>query len=466
MITPPAPPAVIGGRYRVLSTLGRGGFGVVYLVEHVNTGDRLALKVLYGAASRDPTSLERFKREARASAKVRSDNVVKIVDADAAPELDGAPYLVMELLDGQDLEHLVEARGALPASEVVQLLAQAARALDKAHALGIVHRDLKPENLFLHRREDGTQILKVLDFGIAKSLADGAGDLRTAGMTGTGAVLGTPLFMAPEQARGLVGSISAATDVWAIGLIAYRMLTGGIYWSAETLADLLVQIVAADMAPPSSRSERLPAAFDEWFFRSCNREPSRRFASVGEQVVALAAALGVARPQITVSDAPAAAALSPSVSSSGIGATGVALTHTAPPPPTARSRRALGVVLALGALVVASATAFQFLQHNAPRPANSAGRPSQQVEPTASSGAARVRPSASAPTVSSELPPPTSSAIPPTSADKRPHKPPPSSLAAHTAERVPAPPLTHPAEQPRPPTPRPPGPTRFDPEAP
>ncbi|MDB4997164.1 MAG: Serine/threonine protein kinase PrkC, regulator of stationary phase, partial [Myxococcaceae bacterium] len=138
---------IIASRYRVLKELGRGAMGVVYLVEHAHTGDQLALKLLIGHAGCNPDAVARFKREARASARIKSENVVKVVDADVAPELGGAPFLVMELLNGSDLEKHLAQRGRLSFEEVVTYLGQAGRALDRSHAAGIVHRDLKPENI-------------------------------------------------------------------------------------------------------------------------------------------------------------------------------------------------------------------------------------------------------------------------------------------------------------------------------
>ena len=160
-------PALIGGKYRPLGVIGEGAMGIVYSVEHTQTGEQLALKVMtaHHGATRD--AIERFKREARASAKIKSEHVVRIIDADVAPELDRAPYLVMDLLDGTDLEK-ASGEQALAASLVVDWLRQIARVLDKAHRLGITHRDLKPENLFLTHREDGSALIKILDFGIAK----------------------------------------------------------------------------------------------------------------------------------------------------------------------------------------------------------------------------------------------------------------------------------------------------------
>jgi serine/threonine protein kinase len=288
----PPPPTLIAGRYRVLRELGRGGMGIVYEVEHVHTGDRRALKVLLMKEGQDPGALERFKREARASARIKSDYVVAIVDADVAPELGGAPFLVMELLNGTDLYRELAARGRIPADEAIIYLRQAARALDKSHAIGIVHRDLKPENLFLHVREDGTTILKILDFGISKIVGgDPAGDLAGAGLTRTGAVMGTPLYMSPEQARGRVSEIGPATDVWALGLIAIQLLSGQVYWRVNTVGELMAHILAEPLYSPSERWPWLSTDIDAWFARSCAREPRDRFQSVGEQIAALEVAL-------------------------------------------------------------------------------------------------------------------------------------------------------------------------------
>jgi serine/threonine-protein kinase len=295
----PDPPSMIGGRYRVIRELGRGGMGAVYLVEHVHTGEQLALKVLLGQEALHPEAVERFKREARAPAKIRSDHVVRVSDADVAPELNGAPFMVMEALNGKDLGDVLLARGAIPPPEVAWILQQIAPTLDKAHGLGIVHRDLKPENLFLHSRDDGTKIVKLLDFGISKVIEKG-GDIATAGLTKTGAVMGTPLFMAPEQARG-VTNIGPASDIWSLGLVTLRLLSNDIYWEADTLADLLVKILVEPMPPPSIRHPKLPVNIDAWFARACARDPASRFPSVGEQVRAFTAIVGGERPALGTS---------------------------------------------------------------------------------------------------------------------------------------------------------------------
>ncbi|UQA61025.1 serine/threonine protein kinase [Polyangium aurulentum] len=286
------PGMVIAGRYRVVKQLGEGGVGAVFVVQHIHTDERLALKVLQDETMHDPTTIERFRAEARAPARIDSDHIVRVTDADVAPELGGAPYLVMELLKGRDLGAEITARGRLHPKEVLLYLRQTARALDKAHALGIVHRDLKPENIFLTVREDGLPQVKLLDFGIAK-LTGAAADIGAKSKTKTGAVFGTPLYMAPEQARSQAQNIGPHTDVWALGLITTKLLTGADYWQAETMSDLIVQIIVDPIPLPSQKGSPFGGAFDAWFMRCCARDHTQRFRTASEAVTELARALGI-----------------------------------------------------------------------------------------------------------------------------------------------------------------------------
>ncbi|HVU04587.1 MAG TPA: serine/threonine-protein kinase [Polyangiaceae bacterium] len=286
-------PRLVGGKYRPLRVLGRGGMSTVYEVEHVLTRDHLALKVLKGTkGTLDAVSWARFKREARMSALMKNEHVVRVLDADTAAELDGAPFLVMDLLDGADLSTTVGKTPQAP-ERVVDWLRQAARALDLAHAHGIVHRDLKPANLFLANTADGGTLVKVLDFGVASipQFEDGQG-------TATGAFVGTPLFMAPEQASG--AEVGPPADIWAIGISAFRMLSGEDYWVASTVSLLLAKIVYEEPVAPSQRGFSLGAEFDAWFLKSCARRPDARWRTVGEQVEALAEALGLPKRAVWV----------------------------------------------------------------------------------------------------------------------------------------------------------------------
>ena len=281
------PGFVVGGRYQVQRLLGHGGMGAVYGVRHVNTGEMLALKLLHPALAQNAQAVERFRMEARAPVRINSEHVVRVVDADVSPELN-VPFLVMEQLKGRDLGTELKRRGALPAGEVVLYLQQVARALDKAHSLGIVHRDMKPANLFLTFREDGSPCVKILDFGIAK-LADGA----SVELTQDGAIFGTPWFMSPEQARGHATKVGPPADRWALGLIAFRLLTGRNYWNSNTIAPLIGEIVYEPMVPPSQIAPHLGPRFDAWFARACHRDADQRYQGAAMMITELADALGV-----------------------------------------------------------------------------------------------------------------------------------------------------------------------------
>jgi serine/threonine-protein kinase len=295
-------PPLIAGRYRPVKKLGEGNMGFIFEVEHERTGERLALKLMRTHAFAGAALLERFKREARASARIKSDHVVRVTDADAAPELGGALFLVMELLDGMDLDKAASGPLESP-SVVVEWLRQTALGLDKAHQLGIVHRDLKPENLFLTYNERGEPRVKILDFGIAKTLEDAPGT------TQSGQLLGTPLFMSPEQAR-TTDEVGPAADRYALGLIAYKLLTGIDYWEpSPNVAGVIAQILYHPMVPPSQRGADFGPDFDAWFARACHRDPKHRFGTAIDLVETLGRSLGLrvsvgALPAVTFGKPP------------------------------------------------------------------------------------------------------------------------------------------------------------------
>ncbi len=258
-------PEIIGGKYRPSRILGSGSTGTVYSVEHTFTGELLALKVMTSHLGGSPEAVARFKREALVVSKIRSQHVVRIFDADVAPELNGAPYLVMDLLEGVDLEQLSEDKPVAP-EVVVDWLRQVADPLDKAHRIGIIHRDLKPENLFLTRDQQGTPLIKILDFGIARITSESM-SIQT---TQWGQLLGTPLYMAPEQARGDPTQIGPATDLYALGLIAYKLLAGTSYRTGATLTVMLEDIIRGPLRAPSEVGPEFTPEFDIWFLRACH----------------------------------------------------------------------------------------------------------------------------------------------------------------------------------------------------
>ena len=301
--------AIFAGRYRVLRRIATGGMGVIYEVLHLETERRRALKVMLPGVLGNDELRQRFVREAKVVSHVESDFIVDVVDAgiDAATE---TPFLVMELLRGEDLLRVLATRGALPAGEVVLLLSQAALALDKTHAAGIVHRDLKPENLYLTTRDDGSPRLKILDFGIAKVVADVN---HTVQQTAT---IGTPLYMPPEQIRG-EGTIGPRADVYALGHIAFTLLTGRAYWDDEqraspSLFTFLGKVVDGLPEPATVRAARrgvaLPPAFDAWFARATARAASARPDRASALVADLAVAVGAVVPMGETPMPPAQAA--------------------------------------------------------------------------------------------------------------------------------------------------------------
>jgi serine/threonine-protein kinase len=289
-----------GGRYRVVRRLASGGMGTVYEVVHLETERRRALKVMQADLFQNAALRERFRNEARVTAGVRSDFLADVFDA-GVDSATGMPFLVMELLVGEDLGRRVERLGARPHDEVVSHLSQVASALDKTHAASIVHRDLKPANLFLAELEDGSSRVKILDFGISKIVSEATSD------GGTSRTLGTPAYMSPEQLLG--ERVSPATDIHALGLIAYTLLVGQSYWQqdVESVDNVFAFALRAQEGPredPLARAARqghpLPAAFAPWFERATARDPGARFQRASAAVAALAEALGVRSPGAAV----------------------------------------------------------------------------------------------------------------------------------------------------------------------
>jgi hypothetical protein len=292
---------LIDRRFRVECLLGTGGMGAVWQVQHIESLQRFALKTLAPDFALDKAVTDRFLREARAAAALRTRHVVRITDVHMGYRHQGEalPFLVMELLEGFDLERLVRARGRLTPGQTVWVLRQVARALGVAHRRGIVHRDLKPANVFIALDEEGEPTAKLCDFGIAKLFGDSARALAATGglATSAGVVLGTPLYMAPEQLRASSG-VGPATDLWAFALIAFRVLSGLEYFGESTnTTELLLKITRDPLPVPSRLSVGLSATFDTWFMRSCAREPADRFGSVNDQLAELEAALGHPVPE-------------------------------------------------------------------------------------------------------------------------------------------------------------------------
>ncbi|MCC6524206.1 MAG: protein kinase [Polyangiaceae bacterium] len=291
------PGTVVGDSFRVERSLSAGGMGAVYVATQLKTGRLRALKIMHPGLAKEARFVERFEQEAQVGARIASEHVVEVVDA-GFDQARGVAYLAMELLEGTDLEQRVSRSGPLGLGEVRRIFAELGHALSRAHAAGIVHRDLKPENVFLatSRRAGADYTVKILDFGIAKVLAE-----ATSKATQT---IGSPLWMAPEQTTP-GAAITAATDVWPLGLMAFYLLTGRSYWLTASApapsAMMLLREVAYEPLPPATEraralgcAHRLPPGFDAWFARAVVREPASRFGSVTELLTALDALDGAA----------------------------------------------------------------------------------------------------------------------------------------------------------------------------
>jgi serine/threonine-protein kinase len=417
-----SPGDLVATKYCVEQVIGAGGMGVIVAANHVALSQRVAIKFLNRDVAARPEFVERFLREARAAARLTSDHGVKVFDVGTH---DGLPFMVMELLDGEDLSQELARRGALPANEVVDVALDALEAVAEAHRLGIVHRDLKPSNLFRARKADGSTRIKVLDFGVSKLEKD---DLTfSASLTSTKAMLGSPGYMSPEQVRSSKG-VDARTDVWSMGVILYELLTGAPAFDGETIGDLFARIREEDIAALSSRRAGVPPGLEAIVMRCLQRDRAKRFADAGALREAIAsfqadpalfsaraptpitpvAHAGVSASALTIAAAPSALARAAAVDTMG------ALSTNGP----ARSRTRLAFVIAVGASVIVTALYFATRR---PEPAPALG----DLSP------ATAQPPSTSVIVS--LPSQVSSATAPSD-------PPPSSESAHAA--VPKPILT------------------------
>jgi serine/threonine-protein kinase len=272
---------VVGGRYKIVRTLGAGGMGGVYVAEHELIGKTVALKCLHKEYTRDKDLVERFKREARAATAIGNEHIVDVTDMGDLP--DGAPFLVMEFLQGTTLSGLMEDVGPMRIHRAVHIVRQVCDALGAAHEKGIVHRDLKPENVFLTKRGQDPDFVKVLDFGISKIHS---GDRPDRGLTRTGMAIGTPTYMSPEQAQGL-RDVDARTDVWALGVILFEMLTGHRPFEADSYPMLLMRIVGSDPDPVTKWRKDVPAALSAIVMRCLEKPVGTRMQTMRELEAAL-----------------------------------------------------------------------------------------------------------------------------------------------------------------------------------
>jgi hypothetical protein len=340
---------LLASKYRVERVLGHGGMGVVVAARHETLGFPVALKFMLPRTLNDVARGEGFLRKARAAGRLRSEHVARVMDYGTLD--DGAPYIVMEFLEGSDLQVLLDKQGPLASHEAVGYVLQACKAMEEAHAQGIVHRDLKPQNLFLTRRPDGTALVKVLDFGISKLVEPDV----SLSVTSSSAMMGSPLYMSPEQVRS-AKNVDARADIYSLGVILYQLLTGQVPIPAETMGELFEALFTRPTKPPRSHRPDLAPALDAVIMRCLAKTPDERYATAGELAAALApfadplpAALGT-----MAAGRPVASAMTPGTGAGALGPTttsgAVSAAHASIPAPR------LGRSMALGAAAVAAVT--------------------------------------------------------------------------------------------------------------
>ncbi len=315
---------ILSGKYKITREIGRGGMAAVYEAENVDIGKRIAIKVLAQELTTSMVVVERFFREARAAAAIRSPYICDVYDSGRLEN--GPPFLVLELLEGESLYERMTKVRYFEVSTTLAIVTQVCRGLTKAHAANIVHRDLKPENIFLAKDEEGTLLAKILDFGLAKFYTplEGSGGPQQARLTREGAVFGTPAYMSPEQVRGQ-GAVDHRADLWALACIVYECFTGRTVWQTEQgVAMTFAQIASAQPPDPLVYRPDLPATFKAWFDKALDRKIDQRFQTAREFAEELSAAFETPRPEFS--------GLFPADQISSIG-------RTVPAPPQSRSGR-------------------------------------------------------------------------------------------------------------------------------
>jgi eukaryotic-like serine/threonine-protein kinase len=401
---------VIAGKYRVDKILGMGGMGVVVAAHHIQLDEKVALKFLLPEALHNAEAVGRFVREARAAVKIKSEHVARVIDVGTLEN--GSPYMVMEYLDGGDLAGWLQQRGALPIEQAVEFVLQACVAVADAHALGIIHRDLKPANLFCVRRSDGQLSVKVLDFGISK-LTGLAGTGPGQAMTKTSAMMGSPLYMSPEQMQSSK-TVDARTDIWALGVVLFELIAGRPPFVSDALPDLVLKI--ATESPPHLGAFRpdLPQGLDAVILKCLEKDARRRYSNIGELALALLpfapkrAKGSVERISGIIQSAGLSASALAVPASPAAGGTQVS-SGTLPPVGRTTAGASRGRSAAIGAgvfgvLALAAGASFVLLHKKTPEPQEPQGTASQIPAATVSSPSAPTTASAAATTTEAATP--------------------------------------------------------------
>jgi len=278
---PIEPGTILAGKYQVDKVLGEGGMGVVVAATDTQLERRVAIKFLLPEYAQHHEAGQRFMREARAAVKIQSEHIARVIDVNRMDN--GSPYMVMEYLHGGDLSDVLQKRGPLPVEEATSFVLQACEAIAEAHSYGIVHRDLKPANLFLAQQPDGSSKIKVLDFGISKMTIQGSTDPS---LTRTSSMMGSPLYMSPEQMRS-TRNVDARADIWALGVILYELLSATPPFNGESIPTLSAKILLEEPEPLRARRPDVPLELERVILRTLRKDPADRFPTISELALSL-----------------------------------------------------------------------------------------------------------------------------------------------------------------------------------
>ena len=379
------PGDVIGGRYRLARVIGAGAMGVVWSARNESTDGDFAIKLMLPEAVKDPARFQRFVKEAKLAGRLRHRCIVEVYDLGRLET--GAPYLVMELLDGEPLDSLLRRVGRLPAGTALRIASDIARGLAVAHSQGVIHRDLKPANIFLHRALEGRTIPKILDFGISKLIAREDFDPQE---TTIGTILGSPAYMSPEQTSG--EDLDARADIWSLGVLLYKALSGALPFAGANFTTLMLAINTGAPTPLEDRVDGLPEELTALVHKCLSRRRGDRFANAGALADAIDAIL--ARDELPVLELSEmvrvsvpcepvhAAEPTQRLSETRILDEDRPLTADVPLVPVASPRRRVsGVLVAFAAVAAITVMAVRFRSESAVPPASTAGAASKDIAP-------------------------------------------------------------------------------------